>query len=94
MGFFDKLKQLQELQQKMEESRKRLEALEVESVNEYVKIVATGDRKIKRVEILKTDDVAALQHQLTAALNDVLAKADSAMQQEMKGYLPNLPGLG
>lgn len=94
MGFFDQMKQLNELKEKMEESKKRLDAIEVESSNEYVRVTASGNRKVKTVELLKTDDVAALQSHLTEAINEVLAKAENVMQSEMMSNMPKIPGLG
>jgi len=93
MGFLDQMKQLQEVKSKMDEVKKRLDTVEVSLENEFVKVTATGNRKIKR-----TDDVVLLQQKITALTNEVLEKAENVMQSEMmavtKGMLPNIPGLG
>jgi DNA-binding YbaB/EbfC family protein len=94
MGFFDQMKQLKELQEKMEETKKRLNTIEVEAVNEYVKVTATGNRKIKNIEILKQDDKVELEAKLQSAVNEALEKADNVMQSEMMGAMPKIPGLG
>jgi hypothetical protein len=94
MGFFDQMKQLKELQEKMEETKKRLDTIEVEAENEYVRVTVSGNRKVKNVEILKLDDKLVLEGKLQSALNEALAKADSVMQSEMMGNMPNIPGLG
>ncbi len=98
MGFLDQMKQLMEIKQKMEETKKRLEAIEVISENEYVKVTANGNRKIKDITILKTDDKVALEGRLQSAVNEALEKADAIMQSEMlgatKGMMPDVPGLG
>lgn len=94
MGFFDQMKQLNELKEKMEESKKRLDAIEVESANEYAKVTVSGNRKVKAVQLLKTEDVSLLEQQLTEALNEALAKADNVMQSEMMSNMPKIPGLG
>ncbi len=98
MGFLDQMKQLQEVKSKMDEVKKRLDTVEVSLENEFVKVTATGNRKIKRVEIKRTDDVVLLQQKITALTNEVLEKAENVMQSEMmavtKGMLPNIPGLG
>jgi len=98
MGFLDQMKQLMEIKQKMEETKKRLDAIDVVAENEYVKVTASGNRKIKDISILKTDDKAILEGQLQSAINEALEKADTLMQSEMlgatKGMLPDMPGLG
>lgn len=93
MGFFDQMKQLKELQQKMEETKKRLDTIEVSSENEYVKISVSGNRKITNIELLKQDDKQILQEQLKAAVNDALEQAEKVIQSEMMGAMPKIPGL-
>ena len=92
MGFLDNMKQLMEIKQRMEETKKRLEATEVIAENDYVKVTANGNRKIKDITILKTDDTAALEGKLQSAINEALEKADILMQSEMlgatKGMIP------
>ena len=97
MGFLDQMKQLMEIKQKMEETKKRLEAMEIIAENEYVKVTANGNRKIKDIAILKTEDTALLEGKLQSAVNEALEKADAIMQSEMlgatKGMLPDVPGM-
>ena len=93
MGLFDQMKQLKELQEKMEETKKRLDSIEVSSENEYVKVFVTGNRKIKNIEILNTDDKLILEGKLQTAINDALEQADKVMQSEMMGAMPKIPGL-
>jgi DNA-binding YbaB/EbfC family protein len=94
MGFFDQMKQLKELQDKMEEAKKRLEAIEVDAANDYVKVTVTGNRKVKNIEIYKLDDKLTLEGKIQSALNEAMAKADNVMQSEMMGAMPKIPGLG
>jgi nucleoid-associated protein EbfC len=98
MGFLDNMKQLMEVKQKMEEVKARLNAIEVVAQNDYVRVTATGNRKIKDIVILKTEDTSLLQQQLQSAINEVLEKSDNVMQSEMgaitKGMMPDMPGLG
>lgn len=97
MGYLDQMKQLMEIKQKMEETKMRLEAIEVIAENEYVKVTANGNRKIKDIRILKTDDMVTLEGKLQSTVNDALEKADTIMQREMlgatKGMMPDMPGL-
>jgi DNA-binding protein YbaB len=98
MGFLDNMKQLMEVKQKMEEVKTRLDSIEVVAENDYAKVTATGNRKIKDVVIFNTEDTVMLQQQLQSAINEALEKSDNVMQSEMgaitKGMLPDLPGLG
>ncbi len=95
MGFLDNMKQLMELKQKMEETKKRLDTIEVVSENDYVKVTASGNRKIKDIIILRMDDQALLEGKLQSAINEVLEKSENVMQSEMmdvtKGMIP--PGM-
>ncbi len=94
MGFFDQMKQLQELKQKMEETKKKLDEKEVYAENEWVKVSANGNRRIKNVEIFKTDDKLVLEGKIQAAVNEALDKAEAVMQKEMMSNMPQIPGLG
>lgn len=93
MGFFDQMKQLKELQDKMEEAKKRLEAIEVDAANDYVKVTVTGNRKVKNIEIYKLDDKLTLEGKIQSAVNEAMAKAENVMQSEMMGAMPKIPGL-
>ena len=93
MGFFDQMNQLKELQQKMEETKKRLDTVEVVSENDCVKVAVSGNRKIKSIEILKLENKAELEEKLQAAINEALEQADKVMQSEMMGAMPKIPGL-
>jgi DNA-binding protein YbaB len=97
MGFLDEMKKVMEIKQKMDEIKKRLETIEVSAENDYVKVSANGNRKIKDISILKTDDKVELESKLQSAINEALEKADNVMQSEMmgatKGMMPDMPGL-
>ena len=94
MGFFDQMKQLNELKEKMEETKKRLDTIEVVSENDYVKVTVSGNRKIKHIEVLQTEDKLVLASKLESAINEALGNADNVMQSEMMGAMPKIPGLG
>ena len=98
MGFLDQMKQLMEIKSKMEEVKKRLDTIEVVAENEYAIVTATGNRKIKNIEIKQADDKIVLEDKLQSAINEALEKADNVMQTEMmgatKGMMPDgLPGM-
>jgi DNA-binding YbaB/EbfC family protein len=94
MEILDQMKQLMAIKQKMEETKQRLEAIEIVAQNDYVKVTASGNRKIKDIAILRTDDKVILEGKLQSAVNEALEKSDAVMQKEMMGVMPNIPGLG
>ncbi len=94
MGFLDQLKQLQDLKSKMDEVKNRLDTITVSEENQYVKVTVNGNRKITAIEIKQQTDQRELEQQLVTLLNETLTKSESVMQSEMKGIMPNIPGLG
>ena len=99
----DKLAQLQELKQKADEIKDRLENITVEgkSGNDEVVVTANGNKKITNVnisqEILSEGDKEQIEELLTVAANRALEKAESVHQSEMMsiagGMLGNFPGM-
>ena len=94
MGFLDQLKQLQELKSKMDDVKSRLDSITVSEENDFIKVTVNGNRKVTEVQIKQQIDQKALENHLVSVLNDALTKSDSVMQSEMKGVMPNIPGLG
>lgn len=94
MGFLDQLKQLQELKSKMDDVKSRLDSITVSEENDFVKVTVNGNRKVTEVQIKQQIDQRALENHLVSVLNEALNKSDSVMQSEMKGIMPNIPGLG
>lgn len=93
MGFLDQLKQLQELKSKMDDVKGRLDTITVSEEDQYVKATVNGNRKITAIEIKQTADPKELESHLLTVINEALVKSDSVMQSEMKGIMPNIPGL-
>ena len=94
MCFLDQLKQLQELKSKMDDVKSRLDSITVSEENDFIKVTVNGNRKVTEVQIKQQIDQKALENHLVSVLNDALTKSDSVMQSEMKGIMPNIPGLG
>jgi len=94
MGFLDQLKQLQDLKSKMDDVKNRLDTITVSEENQYVKVTVNGNRKVTSIEIKQQLDNKELERQLLSVLNETLLKSDAVMQSEMKGIMPNIPGLG
>jgi len=95
MGFFDQMKQLTEMKQKMDEVKKKLDVLEISAQNDWVKVTVNGNRRIKNIDVLKTEDTVILEAKIQAAVNEALDKAETLLQTEFasvtKGMFPNLP---
>jgi DNA-binding YbaB/EbfC family protein len=97
-GMMDKLK---EAQQKIEETKARLNTVLVtgESGNGKVTVTVTANREIRNINITDAllEEKEALEDYLVIALNNALEKANEINEAEMaaaaKGGLPDIPGL-
>lgn len=94
---------LNEMKQKVEESKQRLAGITVEgkSASGQVKVIANGNREIKDIIIhqeLFHADREEVQDLLVLAVNDALKNAQKVEEAEMgstaRGVLPNIPGMG
>ena len=91
MGFFDQMKQLNEMKSKMEDIKRKMDELEIVEENQYLKVVVSGNRKIKTLEI---KDASGSSENMVQTINRALEKTDAVGQKEMMGAMPNIPGLG
>ncbi len=97
-GMMEKLK---EAQQKIEETKARLNTVLVdgESGNGKVKVTVTANREIRNISIDDSlfEDKDELEDYLIIALNNALDKANEINEAEMaaaaKGGMPDIPGL-
>ncbi len=89
MNMQNMMRQAQQMQAKMQQMQEELEEREVEATagGGVVRVVATGKKMIKSIEIQEAavdpDDVEMLQDLIIAAVNEALLKADEMMQSEM-----------
>ena len=99
--FGDMMGKLQAMKEQMEESKKRLDNITVEGDAEggKIKVVLTGNRKLKSVHIDPSlgSDTEELEDLLVIAFNRAMEKADNVNESEMQGaakdFMPNLPGM-
>jgi len=99
----DLMGKLQEAQQQMVESKKRLNSVfvEAEVENGLVKVKANGNRKITQLsinkELLQNGDIEELEDLIITAVNKAIEKADKLNEGEMSGMaanmMPNLANL-
>jgi len=96
------MKQVGEMQARMQQMQEELGALEIEGQAGagLVKVTLSGKGEMKRVRIdpslMKPDEAEILEDLVVAAAQDAKAKLDAQLQakmQEMTGGLPLPPGL-
>lgn len=97
--FGNMMGKLQEMQQKSEEIKKRLETISVHAEAEgLVKVIANGNKKITSIEfdesIIKEGDKEQIEDLCILAINRAIEKADEVFQSEMQGVAKGmLPGM-
>ena len=74
----------------MDEIKRKLDETEITEENEMIRIVVSGNRRIKSIE-LKQENVDG--GQLRDSINAALDKTDAFVQKEMMGAIPQIPGL-
>ncbi len=97
-GMMGKLK---EAQQKVEETKKRLDSVLVDEVSgdEKIKVTLTANRTIKAISIDDSllNDAEELEDFLIITLNKAIEKASKINENEMavaaKSGMPNIPGM-
>lgn len=98
------LKQLQEMQQRMEQAQTELaaEVVEASAGGGTVTVVVSGALEVREVRIapeaVDPDDVEMLQDLVVAATNEALRSAQDLAQKKLGGAtggleLPGMPGL-
>lgn len=98
MGMMGKLK---ETQQKIEETKKRLDTVLVDeqSNDGLLKVTLNANRKIKSIEIDESllEDKEQLEDYLILTLNKAIEKATNVNEAELgavaKDGMPNIPGM-
>ncbi|MGL2965800.1 YbaB/EbfC family nucleoid-associated protein [Flavobacterium sp. XGLA_31] len=98
MGMMGKLK---ETQQKIEETKKRLDTvlIDEQSTDGLLKVTLTANRKIKSIEMDESllHDKEQLEDYLILTLNKAIEKASNVNEAELgavaKEGMPNIPGM-
>jgi DNA-binding YbaB/EbfC family protein len=92
---------IKEAQQKVTETKKRLDTVLIDEVSkdQKIKITLTANRKIKSISIDDSllSDAEELEDYLILALNKAIEKASKINEDEMaiaaKSGMPNIPGM-
>lgn len=84
------LGKLQEMQQKMEDTKSRLQTITVKgfSPGNKIQVIASADKKIQSVQIdpsLLQQDPEELEDHLIIAVNQAIQAAENAWESEMRG---------
>ncbi len=92
--FGDIMGKMQEAQQKMEATKKRLDTILIDEIleNGLIKITCTANKKIKNIIISQElmDDKESVEDLIIVAINRALEKAEKISEIEMKGVANNV----
>jgi DNA-binding YbaB/EbfC family protein len=99
--FGDMMGKLKETQQKVEETKKRMDTILIDeqSSDGLLKVTVTASRKIKNIAIAKEllEDKEQLEDYLLLVTNNALSKAEGIYDTEVaavaKNGMPNIPGM-
>ncbi|MDR6302181.1 YbaB/EbfC family nucleoid-associated protein [Mesonia maritima] len=99
--FGDMMNKLKEAQEKVEETKKRLDTvtMQEQSNDGLLKVTITGNREIKNIEVAEEllEDKEQLEDYLVLTLNKAIKKASDMNEAELgaaaKKGMPNIPGM-
>ena len=93
------MKQMQKMQKEMVKAQEELDKKEFfgAATNDLVKVVFTGDKTMRTVEInselIDPEDPDILQDMIILAVNDALTKISEETEATMGKYTKGLPGM-
>lgn len=98
MNIQNLMQQAQKMQKDIMQKKEGFNKKEFVEEDQYLRIIATGDKKIKKIEILKSellniDDIEMLQDILCVTFNNLIKKIDQEFEKEMGQYSNSLNGL-
>lgn len=101
MNIQDLFGKMQQLQQQVEDTRKRLaeQRVEAEAGGGMVRVTANGARQVLKIQLDDevVQDREMMEDLICAAVNKALDLADQLAKEEMgkatAGMLPNMPGM-
>ncbi len=91
------MKQAQKLQKDMMDEKNKIDEMEFENTNSFVKVRANGKKEILEIKIdkesLDKDDIEMLQDIILVAVNGVIKQIDEETEKRMGKYTQGMPGL-
>lgn len=90
------MKQAQSLQKDMLKVKEEIDKKEFKGESSFVKVVVTGDKKIKSIKIdskedISKDDLDMVEDMITIAINDAFNKVDKELEQKMGKFGNAIP---
>ena len=91
------MQQAQRMQKDLQKKQSELEEMEFEGTSEWVSVVLSGKKELKKINIKKTsldeDDVEMLEDMIQIAFKDAVSKVDNAYDDKLGMYGNQLKGL-
>lgn len=98
MNMGNLMAQAQKMQRDMQNKQNEIYAMDFEGESQLVKIVMSGKKIVKSVEIknketMNAEDLEMLEDMLKIAFNDALSKVDKEFENKLGAYSKQLGGL-
>jgi len=91
------MQQAQKMQKDLQKKQEELAGMEFEGTSEWVKVILTGDKQLKKINInkmnLDEDDMEMLEDMIQIAFKDALSKVEKAYDDKLGMYGKQLNGL-
>lgn len=91
------MKQAQKLQKDMMDAKKQIDETIFEVTKSFVTVTAKGNKKIQSIKIdietLDKDEIEMTQDLIQVAINELMDKIDSEVENKMGKYTQGMPGL-
>ena len=91
------MQQAQKMQKELQKKQEELENMDFEGNSEWVSLVLTGKKELKKINIKKVtldeDDIEMLEDMIQIAFNDAITKVDKAYDAKLGMYGKQLNGL-
>lgn len=91
------MQQAQKMQKDLQKKQDELADMEFEGTSEWVSIILTGNKEMKKINIKKSsldeDDIEMLEDMIQIAFKDALSKVEKAYDEKLGMYGKQLNGL-
>lgn len=91
------MQQAQKMQKDLQKKQGELETMEFEGNSEWVTVILSGKKELKKINIKKIsldeDDIEMLEDMIQIAFNDAISKVDNAYDEKLGMYGKQLNGL-